>query len=105
MSLNIEELANELNVGLESNNFRETEEFTSPTDSDIILLENINRANRLLDRLENNITSGGYSAREVEVASQMITSITATVSTMNQSYFNIETLKQKNLALKLTCIL
>lgn len=42
-----------------------------------VIQENIDRANRILDRVENEIENGNFTARMVEVASAMMNTVTA----------------------------
>lgn len=57
-------------------------------DPDDILRENIQRANRFLDRVENEIESGNFSARILEVAGLLLNSVTAAASQIQSSGYN-----------------
>lgn len=54
-------------------------------DPDKILLDNISRANRLLDEVEGQVTRGNFSSRVLEVASQLIDSVTKATSEIRSS--------------------
>ncbi len=57
---------------------REVDRLTlvSSTDPEEVIKENIDRANRILDRVETEIDNGNFSARMVEVAAGMINTVT-----------------------------
>jgi len=65
-TFNMDEIENEVN--------RLT--LVSDTDPEEVIKENIERANRILDRVEEEIENGNFSARMVEVASAMINTVT-----------------------------
>lgn len=78
-------------------------------DPDDILRENIQRANRFLDKVENEIEEGNFSARMLEVAGQLLNSVTAAASQIQSSGYNdaylqvrekLVSLKQVELELK-----
>lgn len=78
-------------------------------DPDTFLYDNIDRANRLLDRLENQMNTGQLEARMFEVASQLINAITTASSSIvgaNETDANLQykydwlELKHKELAVK-----
>ena len=48
----------------------------SKTDPDEALKENIDRANRILDRVEQELESGNFTARMVEVAGNILNTVT-----------------------------
>ena len=48
----------------------------SETDPDEALKENIDRANRILDRVEEELESGNFTARMVEVAGNILNTVT-----------------------------
>jgi hypothetical protein len=50
--------------------------FNEKTDPEEILRENINRANRILDRVEQEIEGGNFTARMVEVAGNILNTVT-----------------------------
>lgn len=71
-------------------------------DSDTILTNNIARANRILDRLEEEILSGELSPRLIETCGQLINAVTtAATSITSNSFGNVELeLKAKALEIK-----
>jgi len=60
--------------GIESEVDRLT--LVSETDPDEALKENIDRANRILDRVEEELESGNFTARMVEVAGNILNTVT-----------------------------
>jgi len=48
----------------------------SDTDPEEVLKENINRANRILDRVEDELERGNFTARMVEVAGNILNTVT-----------------------------
>jgi len=60
--------------GIESEVDRLT--LVSKTDPDEALKENIDRANRILDRVEEELESGNFTARMVEVAGNILNTVT-----------------------------
>lgn len=71
--------------------------------SDIkILKDNIDRANDILDKVQDEVEGANFSARLVEVAGQIINSITVGVKTIidNTNYNNYLALKKQLILLK-----
>ena len=70
--------------------------------AEVSLKENIDRANRILDQVEDELTNGNFSARLVEVASQMINSVTSAASQIQSTSYNNDylQLREKLLFLK-----
>jgi hypothetical protein len=103
MSVNLDRLADEFDLDINMNNEDEyiTTEYSGPDDIDSILVDNINRANRLLDKLENSINNGSYSAAQIEAASQMVNSITSATTNILQRKFNDKTIELKIKTLRL----
>jgi hypothetical protein len=84
-------------------------EIKGPSIPDQIILMNIARANRLLDRMETEIQDGNMSARMCEVAAQLINSVTNASSQImtdeyNRSYLqvrqNLVKLKEQEIRIK-----
>jgi len=69
-------------------------------DPDNIILNNIDRANRLLDKIEGEIENGG-SARMYEVSAQMINAVTTASSSIVGSNVHMDELEYKNKVLEL----
>ena len=68
-------------------------------DSDQIILDNIERANRILDIVEKNIKEGDHSARFLEVAGQLINAVTAAATSVTGISYNQQIIDNKNRAL------
>jgi len=68
-------------------------------DSDQIILDNIKRANRILDIVEKNIKEGDHSARFLEVAGQLINAVTAAATSVTGISYNQQIIDNKNRAL------
>ncbi len=66
----------------QSKELKEAKESEDRPDPDKILLSNIDRANSLLDKLENQMDTGQLEARMFEVASQLINAITTASSSI-----------------------
>lgn len=64
------------------------EEIKGPNIPDQILFANILRANRILDKIENEFNSNNFSARLCEVASQLINSVTSATSQVMTDDYN-----------------
>lgn len=82
---------------------RETLMKISDGDPDEIIKENVDRANRILDKVENLILDGGrIEARMVEVAAKLIDSVTQAANSLIGESFNTEKmqLNAKSLQLK-----
>ena len=71
-------------------------------DEDAIINQNIERANRVLDRIEDEMDRGNFNARMVEVFSKLIDSVTTAASQIQSSSYNNDylVLKQKLAELK-----
>lgn len=71
-------------------------------DPDIIIKENIERANRILDQVEEELTNGNFSARLVEVAAKVLDSVTNAASQIQSTSYNNDylQLKERMLLLK-----
>jgi DNA primase len=71
-------------------------------DPDTIIRANIDRANRILDRVEEEMLNGNFNSRLVEVASKCIDSVTNAVSQIQSTSFNTDhlQLKQRMIELK-----
>ena len=72
---------------------------TDAPDSDQIILDNINRANRILDKLEEGILSGDHSARGIEVVGQLINAVTVAATSVTGISYNQQIIDNKNRAL------
>jgi len=68
-------------------------------DSDQIIMDNINRANRILDIVETNIKAGDHSARFIEVAGQLINTVTTAATSITGISYNQQLIDTKNRAL------
>lgn len=91
--LNRKNLSKEFSLDLtdDKNIDKFLEDVTPPTegeDPDDILRENIQRANRFLDRVETEIEGGNFSARILEVAGLLLNSVTAAASQIQSSGYN-----------------
>lgn len=76
MELNRENLADTFNMNTLEDEAGEITTITADDPVEVIK-DNIERANRILDRVENEMNGGNFSARMVEVAGNIINSITA----------------------------
>ena len=76
-------------------------EIRGQTIPDEILISNINRANRLLDRVEQEIDQGNFSARVCEVAGQLINSVTNASSQIITDEYNRAYLQVRQNLIKL----
>ncbi len=75
MELNRDNLSDVFDMGdIESEVDRLT--LVSDTDPDEVLKENIERANRILDRVEQELEHGNFTARMVEVAGNILNTVT-----------------------------
>jgi hypothetical protein len=75
MELNRNNLSDAFDMdGIESEVDRLT--LVSDTDPEEVLKENIDRANRILDRVEQELESGNFTARMVEVAGAILNTVT-----------------------------
>jgi hypothetical protein len=65
-------------------------------DPDEIIRANIERANNILDRVEEEMTNGNFSARLVEVAAKCMEAITNAVSQIQSTGYNLDYLQLKS---------
>jgi hypothetical protein len=75
MELNREKLTDVFNMDDIENEANSIQTMTADDPEDVIK-DNIERANRILDRVENEMNNGNFSARMVEVAANVINGIT-----------------------------
>ena len=68
-------------------------------DPDKIILDNINRANRMLDLIEEDVKSGSRSARLFEVCGQLINAITSAATSITGISYNQQVIDNKERAL------
>jgi len=68
-------------------------------DPDKIILDNIDRANRMLDLIETDICNGERSARMFEVVGQLINAITTAATSITGISYNQQVIDNKNRAL------
>lgn len=68
-------------------------------DPDKIICDNIDRANRLLDKIEDQIMRGDINARMFEVSAQLIGTITAAATSITGISYNQQVIDNKNRAL------
>jgi len=66
-----------------------------PGDPDEIIKTNIDRANRILDQVEDELQNGNFSARLVEVAAKTMDSITNAVAQIQSTVYNNDYLQLK----------
>lgn len=64
-------------------------------DIDQIILDNIDRANRILNRVEDTIGTGAFTASMIEAAGKLIDSVTSAATSITGIGYNNETLRQK----------
>ena len=71
-------------------------------DEDDIIKSNIDRANRMLDRVEDEMDRGNFNARMVEVFAKLVDSVTSAASQIQSSAYNNDylILRQKLAELK-----
>lgn len=65
-------------------------------DPDEIIRKNIDRANRILDRIEEEMVNGNFSSRLAEVAAKCMDSITNAVSQIQSTTYNNDYLQLKS---------
>ena len=65
-------------------------------DIDQIILSNVNRANRILDKVEDSIERGEFTASMIEAAGKLIDSVTSAATSITGISYNSEVLKQKD---------
>lgn len=70
-------------------------------DPDEIIKANIDRANRILDRVEVEMMNGNFSSRLVEAAAKCMEAITNAVSQIQSTSYNIDYLQIKQRMVKL----
>lgn len=70
-------------------------------DSDAILHRNIERANRILDKAEEEILNGAGNARFLEVVSQLINSVTSAATAIAGGGYNQQLLERKDKELEI----
>lgn len=70
-------------------------------ESDDLLKNNIDRANRILDRMEYEMENGNFSARMAEVTSQLINAVTTAISQNFTNNYNISYLQLRDNIVKL----
>lgn len=98
-SLNRKNISDELGIDFVENNVymnceNELEYDNSSTEE--ILRKNISRANRILDRVEFEMNNGNFQARLVEVAGQLINSVSTAVANLNLTEYNLQYLELRN---------
>lgn len=64
-------------------------------DIDQIIIDNINRANRILDKVETSIDTGTFSASLIESAGKLIDSVTSAANSITGISYNNKVLDQK----------
>lgn len=64
-------------------------------DVDQIILDNIQRANRILDRVEDGISTGAFTASMIEAAGKLIDSVTSAATSITGIGYNNEIIRQK----------
>ena len=62
---------------------------------DSIIMNNIDNANTVLDKIITELNSGNFSARLAEVAGQLVNAVTTATEKIYMKGFNIETLQIK----------
>ena len=65
-------------------------------DVDDIIMSNINRANRILDKIEVDILQGEHSARLIEVVGQLINAVTSAATSITGISYNQQIIDNKN---------
>lgn len=65
-------------------------------DADKIITDNIARANRILDRVEDTVGSGAFTAAMIEAAAKLIDSVTSAANSITGISFNAEVIRQKD---------
>jgi len=99
--LNREGLAEEFNIEKAENQPLDVSIYEEGEDPDSIIKDNIDRANRILDQVEDELANGNFSARLVEVASKTMDTITNAVSQIQSTVYNDSYLQIKNRMLEL----
>lgn len=94
--LDRENLENEFGLTTEDDNTEQTEpegpdpfevEFNNENSTEQLLRDNIDRANGLLDTIEDEMNRGNFSARMAEVAGQLINSVSTSVKEIQQGQY------------------
>jgi hypothetical protein len=65
-------------------------------DADQIIYDNIERANRILDTIEFDISNGDHSARLLEVVGQLINAVTSAATSITGISYNQQLIDHKN---------
>jgi hypothetical protein len=65
-------------------------------DADQILVDNIARANRILDKVEDSIDRGVFTASMIEAAGRMIETVTSAANSITGIGYNAEVIRQKD---------
>ena len=65
-------------------------------DADQIIYDNIERANRILDTIEHDISNGDHSARLLEVVGQLINAVTSAATSITGISYNQQVIDHKN---------
>jgi hypothetical protein len=65
-------------------------------DADQILVNNIDRANRILDKVEASIETGAFTASMIEAAGKMIETVTSAANSITGIGYNAEVIRQKD---------
>lgn len=68
-------------------------------DADQLIIDNIDRANRILDKIEDNLDRGELSARLFEVTGQLINAVTAAATSITGISYNQQSIDIKTRAL------
>ena len=74
----------------------EVSDTSDEKDPDTILLDNIDKANMILDRIIEEMHEGGLKTSRAEVASLLVNAITNAVDKMYAGSFNFENVQHKN---------
>ena len=100
--LNRKNLSEEFNLEYVEAEIEEVQgEMTGPNIPDQVLFANIIRANRILDKIENEFENNNFSARLCEVAGQLINSVTTATSQVMTDSYNKEYLQIRQDLVKL----
>jgi hypothetical protein len=105
--VNVEILNSEFNIDMPSNidkTIQEVKEMRKELkelesdlpDADQIIYDNIERANRILDTIEIDITNGDHSARLLEVVGQLINAVTGAATSITGISYNQQVIDHKN---------
>jgi hypothetical protein len=94
--INRDQLSDEFDIdNIETEVKEMVKQFDESEEADVeeILLQNVNRANRVLDRIEHEIGNGNFSSRISEVASQLINSVTNAATQISADRYNTDYLQ------------